>query len=45
MRIWAGEVECAWDVWSSVLELEEGSILLSCVDGETVGCCWAEGGL
>ena len=43
MRIWAGEVECAWDVWSSVLE--EGSILLFCVDGETVGCWWAEGGL
>ena len=45
MRIGAGEMECAWDVWSSVLGLEEGSILLFCVDGETVGCCWAEGGL
>ena len=43
MRIWAGEVECAWDVWSSVLE--KGSVLLICVDGETVSCRWAEGEL
>ena len=41
MRLWAGGVECARDVWSS--ELEKGSVLLICVDGETVSCRWAEG--